>query len=579
MKKGLSILYASKIAWLVCRLVSLIYLTDGSYIGSRFSHRIKSSPPEFTLLLRQKASWLDKASSFSFSLSANSSKNQRKQLAKDEEEQKDNFESFVSDDFIEIEDTEIEDTETDFVEMIPDSNYDGYSPLSTAESFSLETLNAAGLTGVSYFYLRNELGLSEEAMWRITYQAGSALGMTAKTVKNKVEVLRHRMSLSDKDIRSILERQPAILHLHAERNIMMKLDFLADELDADKMSLRELVLAAPSILNYSAANLVRKVRFFTRHLGFSVVECRKLWTAEPKLVYAGVQSGLIPRMKFYLYELGLKKDQLRGVIQKNPRLLLYSVDMNLIPKLVFHLILTLGMEPAKTRKMLISFPNYLDYNLDDHILPITRYFIQDLEYSSSEVSAILFKFPRLITNSLRRIKYVVGYLRYQVGLSGAQVKRVLYQSPQIVSLRYGHLSDQIESLQVLFDLTHEEVTRVMVAMPTLLVLSIPKNLEPKRAYLLQAFGNNPDTVKAAVLRLPTLLGYSLEKRIQPRLEAIVDRDVDPSAITVGIPMKEDNFEGWLTRKAGKMGIQSSNAVLSQQSTDSASIEERETERI
>jgi mTERF domain-containing protein len=482
-------------------------------------------------------------------LFANVSKKQRKPLKNEDE--------YDNELYVEALDLDAEDTETEIVEITDENDIhddEEYSPLSKAEIVSLETLNAAGLPGVSYFYLRNELGLSEEAMWRITYQASSALGMTAKTVRTKVEVLRQRMSLSDKDIRSILERQPTILHLHAERNIGMKLDFLTQELDADTQSLRELVLAAPSLINYSDTNLARKVRFFTKHLGFTMEECRHLWTAEPKLVYAGVQSGLIPRMKFFLNELRLRKDQLRGIIKKNPRLLLYSVDMNLIPKLVFHLILTLNMEPSKVRKIIISYPNYLDYNLDEHILPITRYFIQDLEYSSNEFSVILYKFPRVMTNSLRRIKSVVGYLRYQVGLSGTQVKRLLYQSPQIVSLRNEHLHQQIESLQLLFDLSDEEVTRVMVAMPTLLVLSVSKNLEPKRTYLFEAFGDDRAAVKAAVLRLPTLLGYSLEKRIRPRVEAILERKLDPSIITVGIPMTQDNFDVWLMRKTNKMEL-------------------------
>jgi mTERF domain-containing protein len=504
--------------------------------------------------MRWRAFGCFKGSPFRSALFANLSKKQRIQL-KSEEEHDNGFHIESLDDDSNYSDAE--DTETEFVESKDKNDFyddDDYSPLSTAESFSLETLNAAGLTGVSYFYLRNELGLSEQAMWRITYQAGSALGMTAKTVKKKVEVLRQRMSLSDKDIRSLLERQPTILHLHAERNIGMKLDFLTQELDADEQSLRELVLAAPSLINYSATNLARKVRFFTKHLGFTVVECRHLWTAEPKLVYAGVQSGLIPRMKFYLNELGLRKDQLRGIIKKNPRLLLYSVDMNLVPKLVFHLILTLNMEPSKVRKIILSYPNYVDYNLDDHILPITRYFIQDLEYSSNEFSVILYKFPRVMTNSLRRIKSVVGYLRYQVGLSGVQVKRLLYQSPQIVSLRNEHLHQQIESLRLLFDLSDEEVTRVMVAMPTLLVLSVSRNLEPKRTFLFETFGDDRAAVKAAVLRLPTLLGYSLEKRIRPRIEAILKRNLDPAIITVGIPMTQDNFDLWLMRKANKVDL-------------------------
>lgn len=448
------------------------------------------------------------------------------------------------DDFSGLWESEDEDEEYVFYEEDNDPDL----PLLSLDELSTAVFSPGN---VSYFYLQNELGLSEKAMWRITYEAGSALGMTASTIRHKVDVLRQTMNLSSLDIQSLLEQQPTLLHLSADGNLVPTMNFLKKELRLDASELRQLVLASPCILTYKESNLLAKIRFFTRDMGYSIKECRNLWLAQPKLVRAGVRSGLFPRLRFFTKEMEIPMAQLRRIVQKNPRILLYSLDNNLIPKLVFFLIMTLHMDTKQIQRLLLSFPALLDYNLENHILPIARYFLQDLEYSPVELGSVLLKFPRLWTYSLRKIKHVVGYLRYEVGLTGSQVKRVLFQAPQVISLREGHLKEKLDYLQVAFELTELQVQRVIVGMPTLLVLSLSSNLQPKRDYFLRAFDNDLNAVGEAVLRLPTLLGYSLDKRIKPRVEAIRRAGLDPSIITVGIPMKQDKFEGWLERRARK----------------------------
>jgi mTERF domain-containing protein len=413
-------------------------------------------------------------------------------------------------------------------------------------------------TNVSYFYLQNELGLSEEAMWKITFEAGSVLGMTTATIRKKINVLRENMNLSDADLRRIIEQQPTILQLSADKNISPTILFLVRALDLGRDELRLLILASPSILSYKQSNLKSKIDFFTRLMDFSVAECRELLLSEPKLIRASVRTGLVPRMRFLVRDMDIPMDKLRIIVQKNPRIMLYSLDDNLIPKLIFYLIMTLSMDMKQIQKLLLSYPKILDYNLDRHTLPITRYIIQDLEVSPIEFRGILLKFPRLLTHSLSKIKHVVGYLRFEVGLTGSQVKRVLYQAPQVIGLNTdGTLKLKVEFLRHSFQLDDDQLRSVVAGMPTLLVLSIDRNLQPKTDYLRTAFSRshpyNVDatTLQAAIVRLPTLLGYSLENRIRPRLQAILQAGLDPACITVGIPMNQEKFEGWLERRAKK----------------------------
>jgi mTERF len=465
----------------------------------------------------------------------------------------DNDEEAAEDDTRDDEDHEHDDPIFDEVVLDTETHNEGSVNEATAAT-TRDLIRLEPTTdNVSYFYLKNELGLSEEAMWRITFEAGSALGMTAATLRRKVDLLRDNLNLSPDDVRMVLERQPTILQLSADKNLAPTILFLVRALDLGKDELRTLVVESPSVLSYRKDNLVSKINFFTRLMGYSISECRELLVAEPKLLRSGVATSLIPTMRFFVRDMEIPLEQLRQIVQRNPRVLLYSLDDNLIPKVIYFLIMTLQMSLVQVQKLLCAYPEFLDYNLDRHTLPIAKYFMKDLEYSPNEMSSILLKFPRLVTYQLARIKHRVGYLRYEIGLGGSQVKRVLYQSPQLTGLAFDTLRDKIAFLHESLQLSPSELRTVVAGMPTLLVLSPRTNLQPKLDYLLASFGGSNELVRQAVVRLPTLLGYSLENRIQPRMDRILAAGLDPSSVTIGIPMREDRFLTWLERRAAKLG--------------------------
>eukprot|EP00523_Entomoneis_sp_CCMP467_P003364 CAMPEP_0168752438 /NCGR_PEP_ID=MMETSP0724-20121128/18385_1 /TAXON_ID=265536 /ORGANISM="Amphiprora sp., Strain CCMP467" /LENGTH=592 /DNA_ID=CAMNT_0008800685 /DNA_START=200 /DNA_END=1975 /DNA_ORIENTATION=- len=406
-------------------------------------------------------------------------------------------------------------------------------------------------SNLSYFYLKNELGLSEEDMWRITYDAPSALGMTADTIRHKIKVLQETMNLNITELQSIVRRGPALLHLSADKNMAPTILYLLRLLDFSRKELKEMVLACPAILGYKKETLKAKVRFFTDVMRFTVPEARKVLLKEPKLWRASVKTGLMPHWRFLVLDLELNRDVLaHKILARNPRILIYSRDNNLVPKLIFYCIMTLHMEPHHVQKLLTKYPNFLDYNLDRCILPMTRYFLQDLEFSPTEFRAMLLAYPKLVTHSLSKIKYTVGFFRYELGLTGMQVKRVLYQAPQVLGMNDDTLRKKIDYLKQTYGLDEHstdqgQLQTVLVGMPRLLVLNIENNLQPKVHYLREVFGGDLEALKNAVLRLPTLLAYSLEKRIQPRMEAILGANMDPGSITVGIVLAQKQYESWL----------------------------------
>ena len=417
---------------------------------------------------------------------------------------------------------------------------------------------------IAYYYLQKTIGLSEETMWKITLEAGSVLGMTPQNLEKKVSLLRRTMDLSDDDVREILGKQPAILHLSADRNLAPTILLLVRALDLSKAELRSIIMTCPSILGYSFDNLKRKLSFFMNTLGYNREkdgkdQVRDLFLLEPKLLSCGVQSGLVPRKEFLHKEIHFTLKDLRQLYLKNPRLLMYSLDGNLREKIVFFFILQLQMQPEHVRKMLMTYPKVLDYNLENNMKPIAQYFLTELEFSALEMRSIILRFPRVFTHSLYKIKHVIGFLRYELALDAQQVKRVIFQAPQIIGLdTEGNLKAKLNFLQQRIDLTQQELSTFVAKMPTVFSLNVETSLIPKIKYL-QRILHTTSEVKEVLLKQPVLLGYSLS-RIQSRMETLLKAGISPHKITVAISMSESNFLKWVFSSRSKLEMAQLNSA-------------------
>ena len=374
-----------------------------------------------------------------------------------------------------------------------------------------------------------------------------------------MSLLRRTMNLSDEDVRVILSKQPALLHYSADRNLAPTILFLVRALDLSKSELRSMVIDCPSILGYSLDNLRRKIAFFAalyaNEEDDGIDRIRQLLVATPKLLLAAVDTGLMPRMKFLHNEIQFSREELQRLYEKNPKLFLYSLDGNLREKIVFFFILQLRMETKDVRKILLSYPQVMDYNLENHMKPIAEYCMTELKFSGDEFGSIILKFPRLFTYSLFRIKHVIGYLRYELELEPRQAKRVIFQAPQILGLGEDNVKEKLDLIRNRLDLSSNELGFVFSKMPTLICLGTNTTLVPKLDYLGDKLSdeNHPNNqlLKETIIKQPTLLGYSLEGRIKPRMERLIAAGVPPHKITVGISMSEENFERWLESSISK----------------------------
>mmetsp|Transcript_806 Transcript_806/g.1932 ORF Transcript_806/g.1932 Transcript_806/m.1932 type:complete len:897 (+) Transcript_806:281-2971(+) len=413
------------------------------------------------------------------------------------------------------------------------------------------------LPDIAYFYLQNTLGLSEEVMWRVCFHSGSILGMTPRNLDNKVSLLKRMMNLSDDDVRVMVTKQPAILQYSAQRNLAPTILLLVRSLGLSKEELRTLLLDSPSILGYSLSNLKRKISFFFNLYdgpdGVDSDSVRKLLLSTPKVMLAGVDTGLRPRVDFLHREMQFSQDELQRLFLKNPLILLYSVEENIKNKIVFFFILQLNLEPVDVRKILLKFPQVVDYSLESHLRPLFEFFTLDIKFSAAEFGVIVLKFPKLFSYSLFKAKHVTGYLRYELGLNARQTKRVLFQAPQVLGLSELKLKQKLEFLRSRLNLGPEELNAIFSKMPTVVCVGL-SNISCKLDYMEMILKQEGSlsSLRDVVLKQPTLLGYSHHSRIVPRMQMLVKNMVDPAKISVCISMSESNFVKWLDRSTARL---------------------------
>lgn len=472
------------------------------------------------------------------------------------------------------------------------------------ETSSTIPIDIALSSDLSYFYLRDGLGLSEDVMLKLTKNAPSVLGFKADNLREKVRVLKSILGLSDEELRQLVTSHPNILQLSARKNVGPTILFLLRQLDLGKKELKTLILGCPTLLNLSIGNINNKLVFFQETMGYSVTECRNLLLSDPRLLRCSVEGGLIPRLSFLHKEVEIPIPDLRMIVRKNPSILMMSVELNLQPKIIFYFIMTLRMTPDQVRKVLLKYPHILDYNLDNHIRPIHTYFL-NLDFSTQEFANIIRRFPQIVSNSLGRIKQRIEYLRCELCLDADSIRRIVHQSPQFIGLTQERIKTAVDYLLDVVspgatlsvnnnnnlvavgatdnkshghnnsnnnnddewkgnsdnstsnyhsNKTNKNITppllivqKIVTGLPSLLTLNIENNLQPKVEYLRQTMGQRE--LSDALMRMPPLLGYSLTNRIMPRMEALINAGVDVGKITVGIPKKEEDFYRWLEGRA------------------------------
>ena len=109
-------------------------------------------------------------------------------------------------------------------------------------------------------YLSNTLGFSKEKLDTVAIESrrGNILTREIGILGDRVNWLKNRLSLTENQIKKIIQSQPNILGMKDDR-LESKIDYLQNRLLFDDILLRKVILAAPAILTFSTDNIEYKL--------------------------------------------------------------------------------------------------------------------------------------------------------------------------------------------------------------------------------------------------------------------------------------------------------------------------------
>ena len=177
--------------------------------------------------------------------------------------------------------------------------------------------------------------------------------------------------------------------------------------------------------------------------------------------------------------------------------------------------------------------------------------------------------PRVVASTASaKVHQRATFLCKELGLSPERAAAVVYRRPQCLGLSVEKNlrpacawlasellggSEKVASLQEIDADKLDALRNLVDAYPTVLGLSVEKNLKPKLHALrtelkpseLRDRGKHPlarDGAAAAVLQCPALLGYSLDGRLRPRLRRIRQAGLPLADIATLAQCPEAQFE-------------------------------------
>ncbi len=409
-------------------------------------------------------------------------------------------------------------------------------------------------TDVPYYFLRDELGLGEERMLRVSLDHGQVLALSVeRSLRPKVAWLRGALQLSRAEAAQVVGASPNLLLLSVEDNLAPKLRWLKDELALSDAERRGLVLRCPQLLTASTGSLLLKLAFLKDDVGLTPPELGRAVRTMPPLLVLSLDT-LVDKAEFLTQELGMTMKDVGHLLVRGPALFFQALDTGLRPKVRF-LRRDLGLGTEQLRTLVLRAPRLLNYRVAARGRALLAYLTRPpLELSREDAVRLVLKAPGLLGMDAAgpRFHAAVRALQEVTGVgSGRDLGSVVQRFPGALSLS----APRIRATQQLLvgpplQCTAQEAAEVLWKHPQALGYR-PEAVRGKLAAVAAAYGLAPDNgaVKAALLKAPALLSYSLDGRLKPRLQAAAAAGVAVERAVTMLSLPAERFKERVDRCA------------------------------
>jgi mTERF domain-containing protein len=385
-------------------------------------------------------------------------------------------------------------------------------------------------------------------MMSITDRSPSILSFTASNVKGKLDNLSTLLDIDITQMRRIIQSQPQLLHLSQE-TISLNIDLLL--ICFSKEALSEMVIKYPSILGYSRQNIVAKVKNIVERLFLSKNDFERMCRSTPEVlaISCSPTGALEKKLNFFMGDLAIPPETFGRIAVKCPLILCFSLEDNLQPAIIGFYVGKLKFSDSEITKLLLKYPQILNYNADNTVWPIYVYLSEVIGLKDSEIKRVLLKYPKIVTHSLAKMQSVVGFLSYECGYDEIVIRNIFRKLPQIVSLSVNEgLRAKIKYLAEDCGWGEDVTLEIFRRYPSALSLSSAK-IDRIIAVLEEHFGSAA-VYLVPLMAFPTILGYSTE-RLSSRLEGLRAAGLSGSEITYMITKTEESWQSWVDRASAK----------------------------
>ena len=438
---------------------------------------------------------------------------------------------------------EIFDPEAEAAPSLPSS-----SSTTNSSSTSRYYMNKA----VPYYFLRDELGINENKMLRISLDNPQVLALSVeRSLRPKVAWLRSALRLTQAEAATLVGGAPGLLLLSIEDNLAPKLSWLQDDLGLGIEERRKLVMRCPQVLTASTGSLLLKLAFLKDDVGMSRAEVQRALRSMPSLLVLSLDT-LVDKAEYLTAEFGITLQDVGSLLTRAPALFFQSLETGLKPKARF-LRRDLGLDTDSMTFLLRRMPRALNYNIVSRGRPLLQYLTRGpLNFTREDVARIVLRAPSLLSTDITSPRFLLLLQTLQQATNlplGPALASLLQRFPMILSFTAPRLEASLEVLTQDLKCTPAEVASILNKHPQLLGYR-PVAVREKLTVLKDIYGlKTIEEGREAVLKSPALLSYSLEARITPRLLRAAEAGVSLEKAVSWLPLTEEKFEDRVVRSS------------------------------
>mmetsp|Transcript_92542 Transcript_92542/g.169821 ORF Transcript_92542/g.169821 Transcript_92542/m.169821 type:complete len:715 (-) Transcript_92542:24-2168(-) len=278
-------------------------------------------------------------------------------------------------------------------------------------------------------YLSEDLRLCDEDIRDVIFKRPHVLELPVETVSQAVEAIDDIIFGHDRiKTRQLVVQDPIVLQLHPQDNVKNMHWNLCQNLWTME-EIANVVQREPSILALNYSETVKPFRnSLKQELGCNAEDVRKIMYKQPSVWGLSFSIRVAPVMEILQDMLSMSQDEVRKVVLSETSIITPQASRNGgVRARVSKLQELLDVDQKHMYKLALLQPSLLTLDVRDELIPRFEFLEAELPLSKEELRSQLVENPRVLTNSLDRMKPVLAMWKEEVERDGLDLHAEVLQ--------------------------------------------------------------------------------------------------------------------------------------------------------